>query len=327
LTPAYIEWQTVGAYLTLGCLAVEAAAEAWPEIREYSTLTAWPSLTLAKLSDRLRAIYTEGIEDDPRQGVVVDYRPHQQVTRREFYAIQDLTGGKSHGLGIVDPREIVIIDSRPHYGRDNQFIPIRRAYSRLVYSELMVLENETTPIELKNIRKFFQDAEHVNWINHLLHFFYGSKADFPDFWEQKLSPALPECFHVTPEFIRVQVERWGPQHRLHGYVQKPPNLQSGKEVQLEPDVSELHPGWILQRQIHAAACHPTLFGPRAPEVRIMCLPDETGQLMAGLIFNRVKAPQVFLSSAGHTARLNIPGTGEGYGIVVYEHKGSVEANR
>jgi hypothetical protein len=32
----------------------------------------------------------------------------------------------------------------------------------------------------------------------------------------------------------------------------------------------------------------------------------------------VKAPDVFLSNAGHTARLNIPGTGEGYGIVVYD---------
>jgi hypothetical protein len=82
-------------------------------------------------------------------------------------------------------------------------------------------------------------------------------------------------------------------------------------------VEALRPGWILQQRIEPAACHPTLYGPCTPEVRVMCLPDAEGRLMAGLIFNRVKAPGVFLSNAGHTAQLNIPGTGEGYGIVVY----------
>ena len=47
----------------------------------------------------------------------------------------------------------------------------------------------------------------------------------------------------------------------------------------------------------------------------MCLPDDGGTLIGGLIITRVKAPDVFLSNAGHTSRLNIPGTGEGYGVV------------
>jgi hypothetical protein len=317
LVPSYIEWQTVGTYLTLGCRVVEAAASAWPVIREHTTLTAWPGLLLDDLSCRLRAIYTEGIEDDPRQGVVVDYLPDQQVTRREFYAIRELTGGISQGMGILDPRQIVITDGRPHYRRDGKLIPIRRVYSRLVYSDLLALESEATASELPIIHRFFQDADSVTWINHPLHFFYGSKADFPDFWQKGLSSALPQCFRITPEFIRVQINRWGENHRLHGYVQKPTDSQSGLDVTLEPAITDLRPDWILQRQIHPAACHRTLYGPRTPEVRIMCFPDETGQLKAGLIFNRVKAPQEFLTSANRIASLSIPGTGEGYGFVVY----------
>src|SRR5262249_31586119 len=146
------------------------AATAWPEIYRYSTLTAWPGLTLEKFSAQLRAYYLEGIEDDPRQGVILDYCPHLQVTRREFYAIQDITGGSERGMGILDPREIVITNGRPHYHRRGELIPIARAYSRLVYSEMLRMISETSPAERVFISKFFGDANHVSWINHPLHF-------------------------------------------------------------------------------------------------------------------------------------------------------------
>ena len=99
---------------------------------------------------------------------------------------------------------------------------------------------------------------------------------------------------------------------------KPKDLQSGLNVILNPLVSQLQAGWILQKQINAAACHPTLYGMRTPEIRIMCFPDEAGKLITGLVFTRVKSPEVFLSGAGYTAQLNIPGTGEGYAIVIYD---------
>lgn len=87
---------------------------------------------------------------------------------------------------------------------------------------------------------------------------------------------------------------------------------------IDPRVGDLRPGWVLQREIIPAACHATWHGVRTPEVRVMCLPDTDGRSMAGMVFTRVKAPDVFLSNAGHTARLGIPGTGEGYGVVVFE---------
>jgi hypothetical protein len=317
LSPEYLEWQTAGAYLTLGRWVLECAATAWPEINRYSTLAAWPGLTLEKFSAQLRAYYLQGIEDDARQGVILDYHPHQQVTRREFYAIQELTGGSKLGMGILDPREIVITNGRPHYHRDGKLIPIARAYSRLVYSEMLRLLAETTPSEQASITQFFGNAN-VTWINHPLHFFYGSKADLTDFWSRGLSSAIPECRLISSEFIESQLKLYGPDHALAGFVMKPKDLQSGLHVYLNPRVSELQEGWILQKQIHAAACHLTLYGSRTPEVRIMCLPDAEGKLITGLVFTRVKSPEVFFTGAGHTAQLNIAGTGEGYAIVVYD---------
>lgn len=318
LCPQYLEWQTAGSYLTLGRWVIQCAATAWPEIHRYSTLTAWPGLTLEKFSAQLRSYYLHGIEDDPRQGVILDYCPHHQVTRREFYAIQELTGGSEHGMGILDPREVVISNGRPHYHRDGKLIPIARAYSRLVYSEMLRILSETTPAEQVSITKFFGDANHVTWINHPLHFFYGLKADLPDFWSRRLSSSIPECRLISSDFIESQLKSCGPDHALDGFVMKPKDLQSGLNVILNPSVSELRDGWILQKQIHAAECHPTLFGMRTPEIRIMCLPGTSGKLITGLVFTRVKSPEVFLSGAGHTAQLNIPGTGEGYAIVVYD---------
>jgi hypothetical protein len=318
LSAQYLEWQTAGSYLTLGRWVLECASTAWPEIHRYSTLSAWPGLTLEKFSAQLRAYYLDGIENDPRQGVILDYCPHKQVTRREFYAIQELTGGASQGMGIIDPREIVIANGRSHYRRDGKLIPIARAYSRLVYSEMVQIQSEATPAERTSILEFFGDANHISWISHPLHFFYGSKADLPDFWQRRLSTAIPECKLITSEFIEMQLQSFGGDHQLDGFVMKPKDLQSGLDVILNPKVSQLQAGWILQKQIHPAACHPTLYGLRTPEVRIMCLPAAAGKLMTGLVFTRVKSPEVFLSGAGYTAQLNIPGTGEGYAIVVYD---------
>lgn len=317
LAPAYLEWQTVGTYVTMGQLAVEAAAAAWPELGDHSALTAWPGLAPAALAARLRALYADGIEDDPRQGVVVDYRPHECPTRREFQAIQDLTGGPAAGMGIIDPRELLLDGGRFAYQRGGRLIPIRRAYSRLVYSDLLALERETGAEQLALIRRFFQEGELISWISHPIHFFYGSKADFPAFWRAGLSPHIPESRMVTAEFIAGEARDLARGGRLAGYVQKPCDAQSGRDVILGPALGELRPGSLLQREIRPAACHQTLHGPRTPEVRIMALPDAGGELITGLIYNRIKSPDEFLSNAGRLAQRNEAGTGEGYGIVIY----------
>lgn len=316
LQPAYLEWQTVGTYITMGLLAVEAAAEAWPEINAFSNLTAWPTLNPATLRQHLLNLYTQGIEDDPRQGVVVDYRPEMCATRREFSAIQQLTGGAGRGMGIIDPREISEHNGGFYYQRDGIRIPIRRAYSRMVYSDLLALEGESSSDQIATIRRFFQSSTQHTWISHILHFFYGSKADFPAFWAQGLSAHIPYTTVVAPATIAELQQQFGDQP-LAGYVQKPLHAQSGRDVIRYPTIEQLVPGAILQREITPVACHPTLWGPRTPEIRIMAIPDATGELVTGLIYNRIKSPEVFLSNAGSLARGGIPGTGEGYGIVIY----------
>lgn len=318
LQPRYLEWQTVGTYVTLGRWVLECVAEVWPELAERSPLTATRDLSLEDLGARLKALYLAGIEDDPRTGVVVDYRPAEQPTRREFQAIQELTGGRERGMGIVDAREIVLHNGQLHYRRDGTWVPVRRVYSRLVYSDMQRMLDQATHAESGALARLFGSAEPPTWINHPLHFFYGSKADFPLFWQRGLSAALPPSWRVTEAFVGEQEAMAGAQGRLAGYVLKPADLQSGQAVQRNPRVADLRPGWVLQREIEPAACHPTLWGSRTPEVRAVCLPGDGGALIGGMIYTRVKAPEVFLSNAGHTADLNLPGTGEGYAVVVWD---------
>ncbi len=311
LIPAYLEWQTFGAYATLARLALTCAQGAWPALRRAS-LTATPGWDLATLDHRLVALYTRGCEDDPRQAVVMDYRPYQQVTRREFFAMQALTGG-ARGLGIIDPREVVYHAGRPHYHRAGQLIPIRRAYVRLVHGEMLKLWDEASPDEQTALRRFFGDAR-VSWITHPLHFYYGTKAHFADFHAAGLSPRLPAAWLLTDE--KIAALRRDGRDPLVGLVYKPATGHGGQAVEPDPPLDHLETGGLLQARITPAACHHTLYGPRIPEIRLMAIP-ENGTLAGAAIFTRVMAPDEFKSNAGRIAARAVPGTGEGYGFVAW----------
>lgn len=311
LQPAYLEWQTVGTYITMGLDFMQAAATAWSEIAHASSLTGDPAMSFNELCQLLRTLYLDGIEDDPQQGVIVDFRPEIAPTRREFKAIHDLTGG----MAVLDLRELRWHGGCFCYQRNGRLIPIRRVFSRLVYSDLKQFEREATQDQIKLVRRFYQEAEQFSWISHLLHFFYGSKADLPHFWQANLSPHLPECRVVDADVVHEMGERFGDQPLL-GFVQKPLNAQSGRDVIRYPTCQQLVNGAILQREIMPVACHQTLHGARTPEVRIMAIPNRAGELITGLVYNRIKAPEAFLSNAGTLARENIAGTGEGFAVVV-----------
>ncbi|MCW5880425.1 MAG: hypothetical protein KIS91_05760 [Anaerolineae bacterium] len=312
LTPRYIEWQTFGAYATLARLALACAQDAWPPLQRASA-TATPGWTLADLDAKLRALYMRGIEDDPRQGVVLDYRPLDQVTRREFFAIQALTGGEG-GMGILDPREVVYRDGRPHYHRDGGWLPIRRAYSRLVHGDMARrLLHEATRDEAAAMRRFFGDAG-VTWISHPIHFYYGTKAHFADFYAAGLSPRLPGTWAVTDELLR-DLRAEG-RDALGGLVYKPTTGHGGQAVEADPLLAALKVGGLLQERIAPAACHTTLYGSRAPEVRLMAIPD--GRRLAGAaLFTRVMAADAFKSNAGAIVAQGVAGTGEGYAFTVW----------
>lgn len=310
--PKYLEWQTAGSYPTLARWVLDCARSAWPALQAASPV-ATRGWDMRRLEKQLREIYTRGIESDPRQGVVIDYRPMSQVTRREFLAIQEITGGEIRGIGIIDPREVFYLDGKPHYRRNEISIPIRLAYSRLVHGELLNhLLPECSSEEHSTMHRFFCDTN-IHWVSHPLHFYFGTKAHFPDFYAADLSPFLPPTWSLTSGKI---AELRDKSDRLPGFVLKPTTGHGGQQVVADPEVGRLEPGALLQERIQAAACHPTRFGPRIPEIRIMGIPDGNRLVAAGL-FTRVMAPDQFLSNAGAIAARAIPGTGEGYGFTVY----------
>jgi hypothetical protein len=317
MMPSYVEWQTVGTYITLARWILRCAQSAWPPLAASPTGTGeWD---LATLDKRLAALYLKGIEDDPRQGVILDYKPLEQKSRREFMAIQELTGGPTRGWGIIDPREVVFqtpvgaVSARPAYRRDGALLPIRRAYTRLVHSDIVgSLVPECSSAELKTLHRFFGEAE-IDWIGHPIHFYYGTKADFVEFHRASLSPSIPPTWLVTDELL-TEFRRAG-RDPLLNLVYKPTLGNSGQAVELNPPLSKAEVGGLLQEQIHPVAYHRTRFGPRVPEIRIMGIPNG-GRLTAGAIYNRVMPPDAFKSNASAVAQLNVPGTGEGFGFVV-----------
>lgn len=307
----YLEWQTFPAYPTVALQALGALREAHPGLEAAGASFSTTGESLEETSGRVRGTLLEGT-DDPRTAVLLDFDPWQQETRREFRFARELTGGERDGMGVLDPREIRYIDGRPTYRRDDRDIPIHAAFSRLVHDDMERLQSAATPDEREALTRFFGDPD-VRWRVHPLHFHYGTKGDFPGFHAAGLSPSLVPCRRVDDDMIREE----GPE-RLTGWVQKPVEGSGGREIVVDPRRDELCSGALLQETIVPAAVHRTLFGSRAPEVRVMALPDEAGGLYCSSVFTRVKAPDEFRSNAGVTARRNAPGTGEGYAVIALE---------
>lgn len=319
LMPAYLEWQTVGTYVTMARWILTCAQAAWSPLAAASPV-ATRGWDMAMLEARLARLYLEGVEDDPRQGVILDYQPLHQKSRREFFAIQELTGGPQRGWGILDPREVVFRAdggsprARPHYRRDGVLVPIRRAYARLVHGEMVErLLPACTPQERQTVRRLFGDPD-IQWVGHPLHFYYGTKANFVAFSHAGLSPRVPQTWQVTPELVS-EFRRAG-RDPLAGLVYKPILGNSGLAVEADPPLAQVEPGGLLQARITPAACHPTRFGPRVPELRLMGIPDGD-RLTGGGLYTRVMPPDAFKSNASAVAVRGVPGTGEGFGFVVW----------
>ncbi|MFT7620400.1 MAG: hypothetical protein ACI97A_004057 [Planctomycetota bacterium] len=316
LKPAYLEWQTFPAYYVTAVHCLEAINRAYPGISEaggfFSPIR---GETLVELRNRVRRSLLKGIEDDPRQGVIVDFEPEHQETAFEFHLQVAMSGGLKNGLGVIDPREVIYQDGRPHYKREGQMIPIRSVFSRLVHGDI---ESRLLPAlsaaETETLTRFFNETEHVAWRVHPLHFLYGTKGDFPRFHEQSLSKFIPACETISPETI--QKFRDENITKLQGKVQKPIEGHGGRDVVENPAVDELEVGALLQDRIHPASHHQTLHGDMTPEIRIMAIPDDDGRLVCTSVFTRVKGPHEFRSNAGAIAARDIPGTGEGYALIV-----------
>jgi hypothetical protein len=319
LVPRYVEWQTVGTYPTLARWVLACAQRAWPPL-VHASPAATRGWDLATLAARLTALYLEGIEDDPRQGVILDYQPREQKSHREFLAIQELTGGPARGWGIIDPREVVYRAPTgggracPSYRRAGALVPIRRAYARLVHSDIVGrLWPACTAEERQTLRRLFRDTT-ITWVSHPCHFYYGTKADFVAFHRAGLSPHVPETVLVTDDLLR-ELQRAG-RDAVVDQVFKPALGNSGQAVEADPPLAQLESGGLLQARLHPAAWHQTAFGPRVPELRLMGLPDGK-QLTGGAIYNRVMPADSFKSNASVVAAQGVPGTGEGFGFVVW----------
>lgn len=316
LQPAYLEWQTFPAYHVTAVHCLEAINRSFPGISEAGGFfSPIKGETLIALRNRVKRFLLKGVENDPRQAVIVDFEPNQQETAFEFRLQVAMSGGAEKGLGVIDPREVFYRDGRPHYKRDGQEIPICSVFSRLVHGDIETrLLPSLSPTETETLTRFFNDSENVAWRVHPLHFLYGTKGDLPRFRQQSLSKFIPACETITTATI--QKLREAKITQLDGKVQKPIEGHGGRDVIENPAIDELEVGALLQDRIRPASHHQTLHGNMTPEIRIMAIPDDENRLICTSVFTRVKAPGEFRSNAGAIAACDIPGTGEGYALIV-----------
>lgn len=188
---------------------------------------------------------------DPREVILLEVKPHEQKTRIDFYLTRDKLG--------VEPvciTDIVKEGRHLFYLKDNQKIPIKRIYNRLIFDDLHA--------QKKKLGKFI-DLTHkfdVEWASHPNWFYRISKFTLP----LLDSPYVPATYYLNKlEVIPNQLE---------DYVLKPLFSFAGQGVVLDitkKDIEKIKDpeNWILQRKVEYASVIRTPDEPAKFEIRLM----------------------------------------------------------
>lgn len=189
-------------------------------------------LNRSRYEDLLRSILLGS--EDPREVILLDWQPHTQKTRIDFYLTQDATGIQPVCLSELSRKK-----DRLFYRRDGKLIPVRRIYNRLIFDDLNRGEAQTGGMDL--LREV-----NVEWVCHPNWFYRISKFTLP---------FLEGPWILETRFLD-RVIPWPAD--LQHYVLKPLFSYAGQGVILDPEPAMLDtladPGnWILQRKVDYAS--------------------------------------------------------------------------
>lgn len=194
---------------------------------------------------------------NPESVALVELDPHQQKTRPDFIAMEQLIG-----LSTVNIRDVKRDGNRlVHRDQHGNARVLKRIFNRAIVDEL---DNSSVALGFS-----WTDDLDVEWAGHPNWYFLMSKATMPFLTHETVpSTQLLSMLSSIPE-------------RLDQYVLKPLYAFAGAGVRVAPTVEDIEAipvdrrhEWILQERVAYARCIPTPYGDNAVEIRIMCVwPD------------------------------------------------------
>jgi hypothetical protein len=189
-------------------------------------------------------------DEDPKHVVLLEIFPHQQKTRVDFYATEQLIGIKTVCL-----TELIQEENRLYYNDNGKRTQIKRIYNRVIFDDLF-----QQPAEVQEKGKIFQQELDVKWVPHPNWFYRLSKYTLPFINH----PYVPETHFLNKAKLPDDLEN---------YVVKPLFSFAGQGVIIDvtkDDIEKIHDpeNWIIQRKVKYAAAIKTPDDPAKAEIRI-----------------------------------------------------------
>ncbi|MFM8472002.1 MAG: hypothetical protein ACKOBV_00600 [Candidatus Kapaibacterium sp.] len=245
--------------------------QGFPSLFGYQLMLARTFREVYGLRDTWSPLFTDMSEDEyvsllgesirgahhPDNVALTEIRPHEQKTRVDFIATEQLTG-----VAATDITSCINVDGTLFHERAGALHPVRRIYNRAIVDELEEL-NVTLPFR-------WNDDLKVEWAGHPDWYFLMSKA------------SLPYLRHETVPRTWLLSELPSIPADLSSFVLKPLFAFAGKGVNLYPSVRDIESipddqrcSWVLMEKVTYARCLPTPHGMNGVELRCMLIWPES----------------------------------------------------
>ncbi|MGZ5287813.1 MAG: hypothetical protein ACXWB9_11530, partial [Flavisolibacter sp.] len=139
-------------------------------------------------------------DENPEQVILLEILPHQQKTRVDFYATEELLG-----IQTVCLTEVILEGRDLYYKKNGKKIQVKRIYNRVIFDDLY---QQSAEVQEKG--KIFQQELNLTWVPHPNWFYRLSKYTLPfidhpnvphtRFLDQQQLPADLENYVVKPLF-------------------------------------------------------------------------------------------------------------------------------
>ena len=187
----------------------------------------------------------------PENSILLEILPHQQKTRIDFYATQNLLG-----IPIVCLTELVKEGRKLFYIKDGEKIPVHRIYNRIIFDDL-----DQQSAEIREKGKILFEELDVQWVPHPNWFYRISKFTLPYINH----PFVPKTKFLSD--IKTLPKD------LENYVLKPLFSFAGQGVVIDVTKEDIEKitdphSWILQQKVQYADIIETPDIPAKAEIRI-----------------------------------------------------------
>ena len=223
----------------------------------------WPEGFDFYLNGFSRETYIQLLKDiiigdaHPENVILLEILPHQQKTRVDFYATEQLLG-----IAVVCLTELVREGRNLYYLNNGKKTPVERIYNRVIFDDLF-----QQPPAIQEKGAVFQEELNVKWVPHPNWFYRLSKFSLP-FIDH---PYVPKTEFLS-DVPSIPLD-------LENYVVKPLFSFAGQGVIIDVTRKDLEAirdpeNWILQRKVQYAPVIETPDEKAKAEIRLFYFWEE-----------------------------------------------------